>query len=227
MRFIDKMKSKKMNVVISCPKNDFEFVKAAWEEGADAIKIHLNVHHHASGNTFHCLHDELDFVKQVLQESPIPVGVVVGGSPEIVRTDFLNVLNQKFDFLSLYLHDVVSEVVNQSKITKMFACNYTYTLDEIKQFEQTGAEILEVSCIHPDEYGKPLTMRDFLKYRQINEAVSLPTLLPTQKKVLPEEVKLIHEAGFSAIMIGTVVTTEDFETYKKVIRDFRKAIDAL
>lgn len=227
MRFLEKMKSGKMNLVVSCPKNDFDYVKAAWEEGADAVKIHLNVHHHASGNTFYCLQDELEFVKRVLQESPIPVGVVVGGSPETVRSDFPNVLEQEFDFLSLYLHDAVYEVINQNKITKMFACNYTYTPDEIKQFEQAGAEILEVSCIHPDDYGKPLTMRDIIKYRQINDAVSLPTLIPTQKKVLPEEVKLLHEAGFHAIMIGAVVTTEDFETYKKVIRDFREAIDEL
>lgn len=227
MRFIEKMKGDKLNLVVSCPKNDYEYVKAAWEEGADAVKIHLNVHHHASDNNFYSLKEDIDFVKKVLENSPVPVGVVVGGSPEVVRKDFPNVLKENFDFLSLYLHDAVSEILDQDKITRMFACNYTYSLDEIKDFEKAGAEILEVSFMHPDDYGKPATLRDWLKYKQINEIATIPTLLPTQKKILPSEVKKVKEVGFNAIMIGAVVTTNDFEPFKQAVRDFRKAIDDL
>lgn len=227
MKFIEKMKSGKLNLVVSCPVNDYDFVKAAWEHGADAVKIHLNVHHHASGTDFKSMKEELDFVQRIFKDSPVPVGVVVGGSPEIVRQDFANVLAQPFDFLSLYLHDAVGEVLNQSKITKMFACNHTYSMDEIRTFEALGAEVLEVSIVDPDLYGTPLTMRDLLKYKMINDAVSIPTLLPTQKKIIPSDVALLHEVGFNAIMVGAVVTGKDITTFGANIQAFRDAIDAL
>lgn len=227
MRFIEKMKNNDFSLVVSCPKNDYDFVKAAWENGADAVKIHLNVHHHASGTDFKSLTEELDFIRHVLDTSPVPVGVVVGGDPRIVRDELPHVLKESFDFLSLYLHDAPSDIISQSTITKMLACNYQYSLEQIRYFEKIGVEVCEVSIVHPDDYGKPLTLRDMVDYKKLIDTISIPALLPTQKKVLPSEVKVIRDLGFKAIMIGAVVTSNDLETYTQAIRDFRSAIDAL
>lgn len=227
MRFLDKMKQDELTLVVSCPLNEYRYVEAAWLHGADAVKIHLNVHHHASGNDFKSLKEEYDFVKKVLENSPVPVGVVIGGNPDVVREDFPNILNESFDFLSLYAHDATLDILNQDKITRMLACSYTYDMDTIKTFEKIGVEILEVSVMHPDAYGSPLTAADLMKYQQINSAVSIPTLLPTQKKILPSDVKALKEVGFNGIMVGAVVTSKDFDTYVDAIKTFRSAIDAL
>ncbi len=216
-----------MNLVVSLPVNSIEFARASWEHGADAVKMHLNVHHHASDNHFGTLQQEWGFVEQLLEECPVPVGVVVGGSPDAVDADFANILHQKFDFLSLYCHDATSSILNQDKITRMLACNYTYSLDEISMFEKIGAEILEVSIVDPEKYGEPLTARDIIHYQQVIQSVSLPTLLPTQKKIKPSEVQLLNDIGFDAVMIGAVVTGQEINGFTEQVQCFRKAIDAL
>lgn len=227
MRFIDKMKQDGLSLVVSCPFNDYEFVKAAWENGADAVKIHLNVDHHASGNHFGGVAEQIDFINLILDESPVPVGVVLGGSPSSVREDFANVLKQRFDYLSVYLHDATSDVLAQNQITKMFACNNTYSIDEIKTFEALGTEILEVSIMASETYGEPLNARDLLKYKMVNEAVSIPTLLPTQKKVTVDDLQAIKDVGFNGIMVGAVVTGKELTSYIEAIKSFRSAINEL
>lgn len=227
MKFTDLLNEEGLKLVVSCPKNDYEYVKAAWENGADAVKIHLNVHHHASGTDFGSASQEKEFINKVIANSPVPVGVVVGGSPEVVDADLDNVLEFDFDFLSLYLHDATPKVVQQNKLVKMFACSYAYSLDEIREWSQIGAEVAELSIVHPDDYGKPLHMRDMLHYKQIIDAIDIPAALPTQKKVKIEELASIRDLGFKAIMIGAVVTGNEYEGFVETIRSFRNAIDAL
>lgn len=227
MRFIDKMNGNNFNLVVSCPVNDYDFVKAAWENGADAVKVHLNVNHHASGTGFKTLKEEYDFVERILSESPVPVGVVVGGSVADVAKDFSNVLEENFDFLSLYGHHATTQVLEQNKITKMIACDYSYTSSDIQALEKLGVEILEVSIMHQDDYGTSLTIKDLARYKHINNLVNIPTLIPTQKKIETSDLKSIRDVGFNGIMIGAVVTTKDFDTYVETIRSFRKAIDSL
>ena len=227
MKFIDLLNEEGLKLVVSCPKNDYEYVKAAWENGADAVKIHLNVHHHASGTDFGSAAQERAFIEKVIANSPVPVGVVVGGSPEVVNDDLKNVLAHDFEFLSLYLHDATPQVVNQDKLTRMFACSYAYSLDEIKMWSQIGAEVAELSIVHPDDYGKPLNMRDLLHYKQIIDAIDIPAALPTQKKVRIEELGNIKDLDFKAIMIGAVVTGNEYEGFVETIKSFRAAIDAL
>lgn len=221
------MRGDNFNLVVSCPVNEYEFVKAAWENGADAVKVHLNVNHHASGTGFKTLKEEYDFVKRILEESPVPVGIVVGGSPESVASDFGNVLKEGFDFLSLYGHHATTEVLEQNKITKMIACDYSYTSSDIQSLEKLGIEILEVSIMHQDDYGTPLTLKDLARYEHINNLVNIPTLIPTQKKIETSDLKSVKDVGFNGIMIGAVVTTKDFDTYIETIRSFRNAIDSL
>lgn len=221
------MRGDNFNLVVSCPVNEYEFVKAAWENGADAVKVHLNVNHHASGTGFKTLKEEYDFVKRILEESPVPVGIVAGGSPESVASDFGNVLKEGFDFLSLYGHHATTEVLEQNKITKMIACDYSYTSSDIQSLEKLGIEILEVSIMHQDDYGTPLTLKDLARYEHINNLVNIPTLIPTQKKIETSDLKSVKDVGFNGIMIGAVVTTKDFDTYVETIRSFRNAIDSL
>ena len=42
----------RFSLIVSLPKNDYNLAKAAWESGADAIKVHINVKHNASKQVF-------------------------------------------------------------------------------------------------------------------------------------------------------------------------------
>jgi hypothetical protein len=39
---------KKLVLIASLPRNDAELARAVRDAGADAVKIHMNVHHHAT-----------------------------------------------------------------------------------------------------------------------------------------------------------------------------------
>ena len=52
MQFKEMIRQNKFSLVVSLPSNDLELAKAALEGGAQAVKVHCNVWHRASGHTF-------------------------------------------------------------------------------------------------------------------------------------------------------------------------------
>ena len=60
-----------------------------------------------------------------------------------------------FDFLSLYGHHASPSVLSAAGISKMIAPDYTWADWEIEGLQETGANILEASVMHPDSYGQP------------------------------------------------------------------------
>lgn len=225
MRLINKMKERKITLVYSSPKNDYELVRTAWENGADAVKVHLNVHHHASDNNFGNYCQEKEVLLKILSDSPVPVGVVLGGNPSSVVEDFAGVMTSGFDFCSLYFHHTPSEIYQQNKMTIMSACDYTYDIDEINQCVSLGAEILEASIVPPNDYGQYLTMRDVSKYAEIKSRVSIPVLIPTQKKVRLKDLSMLKKSGIDALMLGTIVTGDTINSVSSTIAAFRNELD--
>ena len=68
-------------------------------------------------------------------------------------------------------------------------------------------------------------MRDLLKYQAITRLVDVPVVVPTQRVILPEEVKQLVRAGVRGIMIGAVVTGKTEQGIAEAVRAFRRAID--
>lgn len=226
-RLIDQLNNEKMTLMVSCPKNCYEYAKIAWENGADAIKFHLNVHHHASGNIFGTYQEEGENLQKIIADSPVPVGIVLGEEIRKVEKELLNVLGKGFDYLSLYMQNASLSTLHQTELTKVYACDYTNTLHEIQKMESLGAEACEISVMHPESYGERLSVKDVLKYKEIIDAITIPATLPTQHKVYPEDLVILNKIGFSAIMIGAIVTGENLTEFGRVIKSFRDGIDSL
>ena len=67
MRFVDLMADRKFVLVVSLPSNNLELAKAALEGGADAVKVHCNVWHRASGHTFGTYEENKAFLKDLIR----------------------------------------------------------------------------------------------------------------------------------------------------------------
>jgi hypothetical protein len=223
----DKLQGDKLILVASLPENKYELAKAAWDNGADAVKIHINVSHRASGTLFRSFHEEQEQIQRILNDSPVPVGLVAGGSTEEVLGDYNTITKHPFDFLSLYLHAAPPEILADKKLTCMMACDYTYLPSEIKQFKHLNVDILEASVIHPDLYGTYLNSRDLLRYKELVAISNLPVIVPSQKKIRVEDVKCLAETGVKGIMLGAVVTGKSEDSIKISFAQFRAAIDRL
>lgn len=223
----ESLQSKPMTLIASLPANSYELARSAWENGADAVKIHINVSHRASGTMFKSFEEEREQLERILADSPVPVGLVAGNSTEEVLSDYETIKSQPFDFMSLYLHSAPSEILADKRFTCMMACDYTYQRSEIELFQAMGVDILEASIVHPDQYGAYLNSRDLLRYRQLVQDSGLPVVVPSQKKLRVEDISSIAGSGVKGMMLGAVVTGKTTESIGAAMAQFREAIDRL
>lgn len=225
--FYNMLMENQFPLVMSLPFNKPSLAKAAWESGADVVKIHLNVHHHASSTLFHSFDEEASALQEILVQAQGPVGVVIGGDIPSVLQDYKKVQAAGFDFCSIYGHFAPIEVLQLQGLHKMIAPDYTWQDWEIAEMKAMGVDILEASVMHPDSYGMPLSLRDFIHYKHLSQVAQLPMLIPTQRAIRPKEVADLAQCGAKGIMLGAVVTGKEEQSIRNAIIEFRQAINAM
>lgn len=231
MRFRDLMQKEKFALVVSLPSNDLELAKAALEGGADAVKVHCNVWHRASGHTFGTYEENKGFLKDLVALcGDVPVGLVPGTSEAFITEAELKELEQMgLDFISAYSRNLPVFAMNSERITNAVAIGSDYTELMLEAIRDSDIEILECSVVPGEEYGKDLTCADVLGYAGIVKRTGKPCMVPTQKKIRPEDVKHLYRAGCRALMIGAIVFGQNPtpEELRKITAAYRVAADAL
>lgn len=220
------MLDEKYTLAVSLPQNSPELAMAAIRGGADALKIHINVEHRASGTVFKKLKEDMKNIQEILKiAEQKPTGIVLGGDITYPIEDLYEVAEMGFDFISLYAHHAKTEVLRYDKIDKMLAPDYTYDMNMIRVFAKLEIDILEASIMPPEEYGLPLTARDLMRYKIIRENTTLPIVIPTQKYIYPSDILKLKEIGMNGILIGAIVMGKDKKTIYETVQAFRKSID--
>lgn len=212
-------------LIASLPANDIELARAALEGGAQALKVHINVGHRASGNHFGTLAEEQERLAAIRALSDCPMGIVCGGSLDIAETEVTGALALGFDLVSMYAHHLPARWLRFRQAEYMAAPDYTYSLEAIGHLSRSGIDMVEASVIHPDGYGQPLTSADLGLYRGICLASAAPVVLPSQRRLVPEDVPYLRQAGFAAIMIGAMVTGKTPAGMAETCAQFRRALE--
>lgn len=227
-RLLNKLKKSKMCLIASIPQNNYDLAKAAWESGADAIKVHINVWHRASGNSFGSLEENREVFEKILKDSPVPVGIVLGDNAFVAEDNVEEAIKMGFDFISLYGHHVPASLSYRKDISCFFAINNTYSFDEIRAVAHSSfIDMIEMSICDPDSYGERLNGRDLARYEYISKISNVPTILPTQHVIYASDVKALYQCGVSAVMLGAISFGKDVETISKTLKEFRREIDNL
>lgn len=228
MDFLSVLKNKKPALIMSLPGNDPALARAAVEAGADVIKVHMNVQHRASGLHFGSFEEEREALKEIRAiAGNLPCGIVAGSCAEDAERDFISANRLGYDFVSLYASATPLSVLAYPDMKKMIALAPGYSLEDVRLLSKIGADVLEASVMRPETYGQRLTAKELLEYAAITENSLLPVVIPTQRAIRPEEVKLLSDIGVSGIMIGAVVTGKTKETIRRSVSEFRSAIDRL
>jgi len=223
-----KLVKNKMSLIASLPENSYDLAKIAWESGVDAIKVHCNVFHNASQNNFGTFQEFSEEFAKIIADSPVPVGIVAGGSAEDAESIQSQLAGLGFDFMSLYAHHTPSSFYNGVELNNFLSVNSSYSYQEIKELVDNGyADILELSIIDKEEYGTRLNARDLSKYRTIADFSRVPCVVPSQRLIKPEDVRVLSETGIKAIMLGAIVLGKTEEQFKATLKAFRKEIDKL
>jgi hypothetical protein len=227
-KLLNQLKEKKICLIASLPENNYELAKIAWEAGVDAIKVHVNVFHNASQNDFGTLEKFRDEFKRIIQDSPVPVGIVPGGCTESAEMILKELPNLGFDFISLYAHHTPASYFYGLNINNFLSVNSSYSFDEIQNILDYGfADMLELSIIDKEDYGQRLNARDLAKYTKIASMSDVPCIVPSQKAIFPEDIPVLAKTGVKALMVGAVVYGKEKETIKKTLEAFRQEIDKL
>ncbi|QKS60245.1 hypothetical protein HUB98_19415 [Paenibacillus barcinonensis] len=219
---------KPLSLIVSLPENDLALAQAALEEGADALKVHCNVGHRASGNHFGPLDEYTEVFRAIRSEFGGPFGVVPSGSIEGTRReDVERLAGLGFDFYSIYAHHLPSFMLGNSGLESTFAINDEYDSSLVASASHFGIDALEASIVPGKEYGTPLSFADVLHYRQLVLQAGVPVLVPSQRKLVPEDIPVLHHSGIKAIMLGAIVTGKTEDQLRRAVSSFRHAIDRL
>lgn len=211
-------------LMVSIPRNEPEMAAAASVNGADGIKVHLNVNHFASGTGFGSWNEEKKKIQRILEIVDIPVGLLPGSERIAQKEEIMEARDMGIDFLDSFAHHMPLYMWEIERLGHMLAVNREYTREMVQGLDHNGMNMLEATIMPQIEYGTPLNMRDISLYYQLSQWSKCPLIIPTQKKIRPEEVRMLKKAGARGIVIGAVVTGRTVEGVAKVTGEFSEAI---
>jgi hypothetical protein len=231
MRFHKILAANKFTLVVSLPENSIVLAEAAIRGGAQAIKVHVNVWHRASGHTFGTFGENKQFLRELVETAgDIPVGLVPGAGEAFVSIEERDEMEDMgIDFFSSYASHLPGYMMDAAKLSRMAAIDSTYSQNTLDGINRFPPDVLECSIQSGDSYGQKLTFADILRYADIAAKVKVPTLIPTQKWMSPGDVHHLWNAGCKAVMIGAVVMgkTPAAESVEKTTAAFAEAAAGL
>ncbi|MCL5773761.1 MAG: hypothetical protein M1536_05210 [Firmicutes bacterium] len=227
MSRIAKRISENFILLVSIPRNSLDLAMAAEESGADAIKVHLNCVHRASGTKFGTWKEERKEIEKILSKLTIPVGIVPGAQVIASHKEMIELENMDFDFWDIFAHHLPAYFLELQKMGRMAAVDYTFDKAVLEELERMKIQIIEGSIIEPEGYGFRITARDIARYRTLVKSTKLPVIIPTQRKITAGDIPYIADAGVRGIAIGAIVTGHTVKELEAAALLFKKAIDSL
>ncbi|MED4955915.1 hypothetical protein NYE69_04095 [Paenibacillus sp. FSL R5-0527] len=217
-----------LQLFVSLPANDIKLAEAALTAGADGLKVHINVGHRASGNRFGALDSYAGIFKEIRSRFDGPFGIVPGGSVEEVNPEEITRLPELgIDFYSIYAFHHPSFLLRAPGLARTFAIDSGFDRGIVEGGRAFGVSALEASIVPGNEYGTRLTLADLLHYRWLAAHTGLPVIVPTQRKIAPEDIPALADSGVKVLLVGAVVTGNEAEGIRREVAALRNAIDRL
>lgn len=224
--------SEPFTLLVSLPRNDVRLAEAALRGGAQGLKVHINVHHFASGTRFGSLTEERDNLAAILEvarAANASVGIVPGaatpdGGVFASPDDFAALAEMGIDYFDAYPADAPAWSLCQKHLDVMMAAFHGGTIAQMQALEKTGMSLCEASIMHHDSYGQSLNALDVAAYAELCGALASPVIVPSQKKLVPADIPALRAAGVRGILIGAIVTGREAETIESAARAFRTAL---
>lgn len=228
-RYTARLRSDDPTLCISLLANDVDLARAVEDAGADAIKLHTNLAHGATGLTVGGLDREEDRLRAILDAVSIPVGIVPRGRPGTSREEVELLRDMGFDFVDLYGKHTSPAVLAVDGIDHWVAPTSDYTVDMLRVLAgRPDVDVVEVCFFPVDVYGSPLCVDDLVRLELGMEALTpsgKPVVIPSDRKLEPHDVPALRDIGIRNFLIGYAVTGGDVGSITAATRAFREALD--
>lgn len=214
-----------LSLLVSLPRNDETLARAAVDAGADALKVHMNVGHRASGTEFRSFAEEQDAFGRIL-DLGVPVGLVVGGEGRVALDEVRAARTAGFAFFDCYLHHAPGWYVAEApERGAMVALANGDPLERAATLAPLGIAAVEASLAAPEDYGTPLHLGRLADMARLRGITELPVVVPSQHALTPDDVGPLRSIGMDALLIGAVVTGTEAPGVGAATTAFRRAID--
>lgn len=211
-------------VIVSLPRHDMALAMAAKEAGVDALKLHLNAYHRASGTTFGTLSQERPFFRGVA-ELGLPLLVMAGQETVPSEAEMEQLADLGVEGFNVYLDHLQPHLL-RSRLRPIPALSSDSPPDALDRIRAIPGAWVEASVTAFADYGKPLTPADIEAYAAITAAAGMPVIAPSQKRVVATDVPALRDAGVSALLLGIIVTGETPDSMGKSVRSIVEAARA-
>ncbi len=208
-----------VKIIVSLPRNDLALAKVAFDCGADQVKVHANVEHKASGTRFGTWQEELPIIREILALGL--TGLMPGSVETLSPQDMVEAEQLGIAFIDIYNTDMPAWMLD-STLPKMIAIGHGSSLEEVTQANALGANFIEASVVSYTDYGKPLTVYDLGLYRQIVQASPKPVYVPSQKRLVPDDLKRLSDIGVQGVILGTLSLGSTPDSFRTLLPLFLK-----
>lgn len=225
MSIAKKIKDKKFPILVSLPRNSLDLAYAAFDAGADGIKVHLNAHHKASGNTFGNFSEEKKFLTE-LSKIPTSKAIMIGQETLPSAEELEELAKLGFECFNLYMR-YAKPYLFESRLKPMLALEHGFTQADLNRIKELPTAVIEASIVDGKDYGTALNESDLASYEMIVQQTGLPVVVPSQKKVELGDLKSLKKSGVAGLLIGVIVTGDTEESMFRTTRDFVERRDEL
>jgi hypothetical protein len=224
-----------MELVVSLPRNDIELARAAAENGADAVKLHMNVRHDASGTSFGSFAEEIDTVRDIMAAVKVPVGLMPGADPANLPTqqELTSLAETGLDFIDIYSHHMPLWFIELPLRLIVAIHDFDGFLEPPyyqthfmwpPDLNKNRIAMCEASIFAKEDYGKPFTFHDLRRLRVLQEYIDTPMLVPTQKAITPYDAVWLKRGGAAALMIGAIVAGDTADSIGNATAAYKTAL---
>lgn len=208
-----------LGLIASLPVHDLVYARAALRGGAHALKVHFGLTHRASGEVTPPLREQPDVLRRLRDLAPdVPLGAVLGTTAEEVDRDLDLACALGLDFISGYAHALPARIFQAGpEILVAFDDRTPATWAT----HLPVGTLLEASVVSSSDYGLPLTATDLLRYAELRRLTPALLVIPTQKRVQPQDLPALRQLGADALMYGVVVTGEGAAGFEEAAARYR------
>lgn len=211
-------------LIVSLPRNAADLARASADAGADMLKVHINVHHRASGTRFGSLDEEEEGLTAVLA-SGLPTGLVPGEATMVTQEEVPRL--RRFAFLDAYITRLPLFLYDAG-VPVIPAIPHDYPSDALGTLDALPGDWLEAALVPPEGYGRAPASDDFADLARLGMATRRRLIVPSQRRIGPEDLgQYFAIPHVWAVMIGVVVAGRTARTIGQTTEAFRRAMDGL
>ncbi|MFY1594839.1 hypothetical protein [Micromonospora sp. WMMD737] len=213
----------RLGVLVSLPHNDVTLAAAARDAAADGLKVHMNIHHRASGTRFGDLDEEGERLREIVSLG-LATGLVVGAARTVDPAQTRRAAQLGFDYFDVYAaYANTTYVTDCGPATAMAAIGPNDDVATAAALVAQGIGAIEVSTVDPADYGTPLSLGTLARLTALRAAVDVPLIVPTQHRLVPADLAALAAAGADAVLLGAVVTGTTAPAITAAVAQFRTA----